>query len=974
MNHDVGAPVAFAPPNASVLALLCALSDATSDPAAHRAALEARDRAATESVRSYADLCLGLARALAVPSLSEESLGGLGPAAASRLSRDPSAWACRDRVLAGLSLRRLLERPPPGPAALSDAVAAETRAVLERTIRDPHPGARNAACGCAAAAARGALPLAGWPDLLPSLIRDVGSSSTAASAGALATLRRLTEDDDGGRRCPALAAAGEALVPALLARVAADDADPTCRAAEEALACLRWAVPTTATTTALATRSDEYLGALSALSTRAAPSAGAAVCRELTYVLTERPEWLRLRAASVADFLVAAVSRGQDQPETALRAAEFWLACADAPEESATTTLRVAWPRLVPALLRNMVHPSDKIRELVAENEAEARDDHRRREAAAPIFHRPRGGRDDDDDEDDDHEWTLRKCCAAALDAASHALGPRVTFEPLLPLLQQGLAQTEDPWAREASLLALGAAARCGAHLSPDPMEAHLPALHPFLVGQARDGELPQLRSIACWTLGRFADWVVQHRLEATAETLLAVVDGDRYDKVVYAAASAFAVVVEASGELDPDDNPLATRHVGPVHDVIARALGRRRPDDVKGTAALLDALGVAAEALGGPAASPAILSVVVPALLGTWESLAPGDRLVVPTLEALASVTLNAGRDSQPWALRVYERCVATVETVLLETAAAAHDDNHVVPDEDLDPLVCAVDCVDALVEGLTDAVPALLASSARYDSHRFLAVLSALVGHEAPSVRLSAFALLGDLARRCPVVIEPGAPVLLDAASASLDDRENPAVRNNAAWAAGEMCASGVATRFLLCDDDEGRGALLAGRLTPLLFERRFVEDDAGAAANAAAALGRLARVDPRHVASARGASSLDRLLAPWCDALARVADPDERADGFEGLSRVLRARPDALAAAPTRLDPRRVSALVAAAASWYDDARSPPPPALGHELGRLLRSLRASCTDEGWRGLVADGTTAETRRVLASVWGIV
>ena len=47
----------------------------------------------------------------------------------------------------------------------------------------------------------------------------------------------------------------------------------------------------------------------------------------------------------------------------------------------------------------------------------------------------------------------------------------------------------------------------------------------------------------------------MQHRLKGTAETLLAVVNGDRYDKVVYAAALAFAVVVEALGVLEPDNN-----------------------------------------------------------------------------------------------------------------------------------------------------------------------------------------------------------------------------------------------------------------------------------------------------------------------------------------------------------------------------------------------------------------------------------
>lgn len=59
-------------------------------------------------------------------------------------------------------------------------------------------------------------------------------------------------------------------------------------------------------------------------------------------------------------------------------------------------------------------------------------------------------------------------------------------------------------WQRESAMLALGAASEgCLEGLGP-----HLPALFTFLIQQQK-AETPQLRSIACWVLGRFMRCVI---------------------------------------------------------------------------------------------------------------------------------------------------------------------------------------------------------------------------------------------------------------------------------------------------------------------------------------------------------------------------------------------------------------------------------------------------------------------------------
>lgn len=59
-------------------------------------------------------------------------------------------------------------------------------------------------------------------------------------------------------------------------------------------------------------------------------------------------------------------------------------------------------------------------------------------------------------------------------------------------------------WQRESAMLSLGAASEgCLEGLGP-----HLPALFSFLIQQQK-AETPQLRSIACWVLGRFMRCVI---------------------------------------------------------------------------------------------------------------------------------------------------------------------------------------------------------------------------------------------------------------------------------------------------------------------------------------------------------------------------------------------------------------------------------------------------------------------------------
>lgn len=136
-----------------------------------------------------------------------------------------------------------------------------------------------------------------------------------------------------------------------------------------------------------------------------------------------------------------------------------------------------------------------------------------REEDIRPRFHRSKTHKtqDDEDDEDGDDEedddtmsdWNLRKCSAAGLDVLANVFGDSI-LTILLPILNETLFHSD--WVvKESGILVLGAVAE-GCHTG---MTQHLPQLVPYLIERLQDSK-PLVRSITCWTLSRYAHWVVQ--------------------------------------------------------------------------------------------------------------------------------------------------------------------------------------------------------------------------------------------------------------------------------------------------------------------------------------------------------------------------------------------------------------------------------------------------------------------------------
>lgn len=123
-------------------------------------------------------------------------------------------------------------------------------------------------------------------------------------------------------------------------------------------------------------------------------------------------------------------------------------------------------------------------------------------------------------------------------------------------------------------------------------------------------------------------------------------------------------------------------------------------------------------------------------------------------------------------------------------------------------------------------------------------------------------------------------------------------------------------------------------------------------GLAENAAATVGRLARIDPGFVQA-----DLPRFIVGWCEGIAKVSDIRERREAFEGLILALLANPHAILSAPNRA--AVFTAFVFAIVSWHipvdergiklltaDMLQGPytfqPFPVEDAELGNALRQL--------------------------------
>lgn len=675
------------------------------------------------------------------------------------------------------------------------------------------------------------------------------------------------------------------------------------------------------------------------------------VCQALVYILGWRPDKLLPEMNNVVEYMLYS-TQDQDE-EVALEACEFWLQFAEDP--SLAESLRPYVNKIAPVLLKGMVYSEIDVLMLDGDDDDAAVPD--KPEDIKPRFGAPKlhknerteengdsnnvagggksraaidaeankGGDEDEDDYDDDSdydededalaEWNLRKCSAAALDVMAITF-PDELLNVLLPLLKEKLFSSD--WLqRESGILALGAIAEgCISGVQP-----HLPTLVPFLINCLSDSK-PLVRSISCWTLGRYSSWCVsdkssEHQTAYFVPTMegLLLMALDNNKRVQEAGCSAFATLEEEAGaSLAPFLEP-----------VLKNLVFAFEQYQQKNLLILYDAIGTLADSVGSELNRPDYVSLLMPPLIAKWQTLSDDDQGLIPLLECLSSVTIAVGEAFLPYSPPVFQRCVAIVGNTLSQIQKEAS-----LPEYEREAertfVIVALDLLSGLTQGLAANVKELVQMSQpplipllkicitvslplplldEQVQHRhsdefkstnavlytpfFFHLLSYFSQDSDAPVRQSAYALLGDLAISAFPLLRPNLEEIMPELIQQIEPEpriDNISVCNNAAWCAGEIAlqygAVGAAETELQKWVDP-----LIQRLVPVLLNPKTVKS---LSENAAVTIGRLGLVAPVPVAP-----HLNVFIESWCEALWDIKDNEEKDSAFRGMCEMIQLNPN-------------------------------------------------------------------------------
>lgn len=494
-----------------------------------------------------------------------------------------------------------------------------------------------------------------WPQLLPTLCDMLDSQDYDLCEGAFSALRKICEDHSERLDAADLNRPLNIMIPKLMHYFSHND--PKIRS--HAVACINQFIINRSQ--AIMVYIDTFIERLFNLSSDEDHEVRKNVCHGLVMLLDVRMDRLLPHMAQIIEYMLI---RTQDTDEgVALEASEFWLSLAE--QNVCKDVLTPYLGQLAPILVRGMRYSeldivllkgNEEVDDMIPDREDEIR----------PRFHKSRTVKADtqsEDAEEDDlddlldddtslSEWNLRKCSAAALDVLANVF--REDCLPIvLPILKDTLFHQE--WViKESGVLALGAIAEgCMQGMIP-----HLPELIPYLIGCLSDKKA-LVRSITCWTLSRYANWVVgqshdQYLKPLMEELLKRILDSNK--RVQEAACSAFATLEEeACTDLVP--------YLQYILQTLVFAFSKYQH---KNLLILYDAVGTLADSVGHHLNKQQFIDILMPPLIEKWNVLKDDDKDLFPLLECLSSIATALQSGFVPYCEPVYKRCISLIEQTI--------------------------------------------------------------------------------------------------------------------------------------------------------------------------------------------------------------------------------------------------------------------------------------------------------------------
>jgi transportin-1 len=761
-----------------------------------------------------------------------------------------------------------------------------------------------------------------WPDLLRQLVFLLDSKDIFAVQGAMDALYKICEDIPDQLNNEEVGRPLNYLIPKLITFF--QHPDDLIRSS--ALAAVLNFLPSHDMPNALVVNMDGFLKGLFVLANDQNLKVKKYVCRAFVMLL-EDPKYLKPHFKNVVEYMLICTNDDTDD-ELALEACEFWSVLAESEEcQEFLTPLQHYLPKLLPILLKCMVY--SQMDRVMLEEESN-RPDKDSDIAPSNFFVRPKthdfrdanattsllettaistidDDEDLDDEEDDDfdeidqegHEWNLRKCAASSLDIFSNVYKSHI-LPVLLPHIQDRM-QPNQPWeVRESAILALGAIAE-GCR---DGMQEHLQGLIPYLI-RVLDDQKPLVRSITCWTVSRYASWIIRQNLETVFQpVLIAFLQKllDTNKRVQEAACSAFATLEEVAGSL-------LVPYLGPILDTISKAFNIYQKRNVF---ILYDAIRTLTDSVGDSLNNQEFINVLMPPLIQKWNQLDDNDKNLFPLLECLTGVAGALKSGFLQFAQPVFKRCLTLIEKTF---AAVEHARVHNLESPDKDFIVCSLDLLSGIIEGLGPNVESLVSES------NLLALLYQCMQDSMADVRQSAFGVVGDLSKTCighmRTILGDYIRVLIFHLNPNY-----PSVCNNAAWALGEIAVQIGADMKVFVPE-------IMVNILPILLS----PDNHNLLENMAITIGRLGLVSP-DITSA----NIDKFSKNWCLALRKIRNDTEKEHAYRGLCAMIKRNPQGV------LD---TFAFVCDAITSYQN----PPQELKQEFTAIFRGFKQSMPEQSW-----------------------
>ncbi|KAL9123713.1 MAG: hypothetical protein Q9217_006884 [Psora testacea] len=636
-----------------------------------------------------------------------------------------------------------------------------------------------------------------WPELFPELLsiaaNDRGNTSADAQEGSMSALAKLCEDrkDDLERDYQ-----GQRPLQYIIPRLLKITASPIPKVRALAIASINAFIPQQSDI--LVAALDAILEQLFRLATDSSSHVRRNLCRSFVLIVDVRPDKIRPHMDGLVDYMCLQ-QRDTDESESALEAAEFWLAVSE--NQKLCASLEPYLNKIIPVLLDSMVYDEEAVMRLGgAADDAEQED---RAEDIKPHFAASRisksfvnaqkPSKDDlsdgeiEDDDDDyelgiDDQWNLRKCSAAALDVLASKFH-RLVFEIALDYLNNNLTHTEWPH-REAAVLAMGAVAEgCLEAIAPA-----LPNIVPYLTSLLIDTE-PAVRVITCWALGRYSVWALNLDNPSEKRKFFEPIMGgildrmlDKNKRVQEAAASAFANLADkAKKEL--------MSHAERIIRTYVECFDTYKDRNIY---ILYDCVQTLAEQLGAALRDPVLIDLLMPAIIKRWDRVSDQSQELFPLHECLSYIASALGDSFAPFAVPTFTRCIRIVHQNLELYHLAVSNQQVEKPDKDF--VVTSLDLLSAIIQALDSAKSAELVQTCQ---PRFFDLITYCLQDPSNDVRQSSYALLGDCAVNIFPQLNPFLPSLMPAIIQQLDvkhakgeDSETAfSVINNACWSCGEI-----------------------------------------------------------------------------------------------------------------------------------------------------------------------------------------